>query len=74
MKKIICALLSLPLLLSTAFADIIYRPHPDVPPQPIPAPEPVDDGEVVVIKTLLFIAMISLMLFAYYKKSKKVSE
>ena len=74
MKKIICTLLSLPLLLSTAFADIIYRPHPDVPPQPIPAPEPIDDGEVVVIKTLLCVVVVSLMLFMYFKKSKRVSE
>ena len=74
MKRIICTLLSLPLLLSTALADIIDVPYPDLPPKPIPAPEPVDDGEVVVIKTLLCVAVVSLMIFMYLKKSKRVGE
>ena len=76
MKKIISKIIALPLLFSTAFADIIDPgPYPgDFPrPVPAPAPEPVDDGEVVVIKTLFFVlVMIAIVAISYmnYKKSK----
>ena len=74
MKKKLGYLLFLSMtFFSIAFADIIDVPYPDLPPKPIPAPEPVDDGEVVVIKMLFCIAIV-LMMIVYYKKSNKVSE
>ena len=76
MKKILSTIIALPLLFNVAFADIIDPgPYPGDFPRPVPAPspEPVDDGEVVVIKTLFYIltiVVISAIIYMNYKKSK----
>ena len=72
MKKITSVLLFVMLSTSVAFADIISTPWPG--PTPAPKPEPEDDGEVVVIKSIICGILIVMMAYAFYKKSKKVSE
>ena len=75
-KKIFGILMMISLSMTTAFADIIdpgmpYEPRPRPIPD-VPVPEPVDDGEVIVIKTLLIVGMIATMALVVYLKNKKI--
>ena len=72
MKKMICAMLSVALSTSIAFADIIDPGWPPQPrPIPAPHPEPVDDGEVVVIKVLLVAMVIVVITSLHFVKKQK---
>ena len=76
MKKFICGAISLLTLGSMALADVIDPSWPRTNPRPVnvPKPEPEDDGEVVVIKTIIFIVLLAIMVYALYRKSTKVRE
>jgi len=70
--KIVSLLATFLLGANVAFADIIDSPYPR---PDFPIPEPVDDGEVVVIKTLLFVGLLVMMaLIAYFNHKKTIKE
>lgn len=70
--KIVSLLATFLLGANVVFADIIDSPYPR---PDFPIPEPVDDGEVVVIKVLAFVGiLIMITLIAYFNHKKTIKE